>query len=175
MKIALGSDNMGYDLKEEIKKYLQEQQLVPVDLHDLGVFDKKGRLSHKGRLNNMIVGANGENIYPEDIESIINNFKHVIESIVIEQKGKLVAMVHFNREELELKLREKTSEFSQIIDDKFEEIKSKVDITINELAEELKNYVNSKVNKYSKIQLLIVHNEPFNKTATKKIKKYLYK
>ena len=123
----------------------------------------------------MIVGANGENIYPEDIESIINNFKHVIESIVIEQKGKLVAMVHFNREELELKLREKTSEFSQIIDDKFEEIKSKVDITINELAEELKNYVNSKVNKYSKIQLLIVHNEPFNKTATKKIKKYLYK
>jgi|BioPla2DNA2_1021312.scaffolds.fasta_scaffold08123_5 long-chain acyl-CoA synthetase len=142
---------------------------------DLGVFDKKGRLSHKGRLNNMIVGANGENIYPEDIESIINNFKHVIESIVIEQKGKLVAMVHFNREELELKLREKTSEFSQIIDDKFEEIKSKVDITINELAEELKNYVNSKVNKYSKIQLLIVHNEPFNKTATKKIKKYLYK
>mgnify|MGYP001313759632 CR=1 FL=1 len=40
MKIALGSDNMGYDLKEEIKKYLQEQQLVPVDLHDLGVFDK---------------------------------------------------------------------------------------------------------------------------------------
>ncbi len=49
----------------------------------------------------MIVGSSGENIYPEDIESVINNFRHVVESVVVQQKGKLVALVHFNREELE--------------------------------------------------------------------------
>lgn len=49
----------------------------------------------------MILGASGENIYPEEIESIINNFRFVNESLVVESKGKLVAMVHFNMEELE--------------------------------------------------------------------------
>lgn len=141
---------------------------------DLGVFDKKGWLSHKGRLKNIIVGANGENIYPEDIESIINNFRHVIESIVLQKKGKLVAMVHFNREELELKVKEMKTEFTSLVDEKIEELKKKVDDLITELAEELKNYVNSKVNRYSRIQLMIVHPEPFTKTATKKIKRYLY-
>jgi long-chain acyl-CoA synthetase len=65
---------------------------------DLGVFDKKGNLTHKGRLKNLIVGPNGENIYPEEIESLINNFRHVVESLVVEQKGKLVALVHFDRD-----------------------------------------------------------------------------
>lgn len=49
----------------------------------------------------MILGSSGENIYPEEIESIINNFRFVNESLVVESKGKLVAMVHFNMEELE--------------------------------------------------------------------------
>jgi len=142
---------------------------------DLGIFDKKGRLSHKGRLKNMIVGSNGENIYPEEIESLINNFKHVVESIVVEQKGKLVALVHFDREELELKLKELKSEFSHKMDDKMGEISQKVDKTIEELAKELKQFINTKVNKISRIQSLIIHPEPFIKTATKKIKRYLYK
>ena len=51
----------------------------------------------------MIVGASGENIYPEEIESIINNFRFVVESLVVQQKGKLVALVHINMEELEKK------------------------------------------------------------------------
>ena len=50
---------------------------------DLGIMDKRNYLFIKGRLKNMIVGASGENIYPEEIESIINNFKFVIESLVI--------------------------------------------------------------------------------------------
>ncbi len=141
---------------------------------DLGVYDQQGWLSHKGRLKNMIVGANGENIYPEEIESVINNFPYVIESIVVEQKGKLVAMVHFNREELEHKIKNVTSELAHRMDEKLDEITHRVDASIEELSEELHQYVNSRVNKYSRIQLLIVHPVPFQKTATKKIKRYLY-
>ena len=70
---------------------------------DLGSFDRNNNLYIKGRLKNMIVGASGENIYPEEIESVINNFRFVVESLVIQQKGKLVAYVHLNMEELEKK------------------------------------------------------------------------
>ena len=141
---------------------------------DLGVFDKDGWLSHKGRLKNMIVGANGENIYPEDIESIINNFRHVVESIVIEKKGKLVALVHFNRDEIEQKLKEVRADITHKVDEKLEELTRRVDDTINTLASELKLYINSRVNKFSRIQMLIVQSDPFQKTATQKIKRYLY-
>jgi len=137
---------------------------------DLGVFDKKGNLTHKGRLKNMIVGANGENIYPEEIESLINNFRHVVESLVVEQKGKLVALVHFDREELEKKWHDMTTELTHDV----KEIAQKVDETITELTDELKHYINERVNKFSKIQSFHSHPEPFKKTATQKIKRFLY-
>ncbi len=139
---------------------------------DLGVFDKHGNLSHKGRLKNLIVGANGENIYPEEIESLINNFRHVVESLVVEQKGRLVALVHFDREELEKKYQDMKNGLSNKIDIKG--ITQKVDETINELTTELKQYINTRVNKFSKIQSMISHPDPFKKTATQKIKRYLY-
>ncbi len=141
---------------------------------DLGVFDKQGWLTHKGRLKNMIVGANGENIYPEEIESLINNFKCVVESIVLEKKGKLVAMVHFNREDLEKKMQSMKSSISQKMDNTLGDISNKVDKAMEELTIELKAYINSKVNKTSRIQMFISHPDPFQKTATKKIKRYLY-
>ena len=131
---------------------------------DLGSFDKKGMLTHKGRLKSMIVGASGENIYPEEIESLINNFEFVEESIVIEDKGGLVALVHFNMEELEQKVKEMTSDASIKIEDKMVELKA-----------DLLEYINSKVNKSSKLQDIIDYVEPFKKTATNKIKRYLYK
>jgi len=141
---------------------------------DLGMYDKQGWLSHKGRLKNMIVGANGENIYPEEIESLINNFEYVIESIVVEKKGKLVAMVHFNREELEKKIQKVHDNIAHKIDETIENVTHKVDAMIEELAEELHLHINQRVNKFSKIQALVVHTDPFQKTATKKIKRYLY-
>jgi long-chain acyl-CoA synthetase len=137
---------------------------------DLGVFDKEGNLTHRGRLKNLIVGPSGENIYPEEIESLINNFRHVVESLVVEQKGKLVALVHFDREELEKKWNEMTAELSQDV----KEIAQKVDDTITELTTELKQYINERVNKFSKIQSFQSHPEPFKKTATQKIKRFLY-
>lgn len=168
-----------YKNEEETKKVLSSDGWFKTG--DLGVFDKQGWLSHKGRLKNMIVGANGENIYPEEIESIINNFRHVVESLVIQQKGKLVAMVHFNREELENKIKEmrndmgsKMEEMRDDVGNKMEEISSKVDESIEELKVELKEYINSRVNKFSKIQLFISQPTPFIKTATQKIKRYLY-
>lgn len=141
---------------------------------DLGVYDEQGWLSHKGRLKNLIVGANGENVYPEEIESLINNFKHVIESLVIEKKGKLVAMVHFNREELEQRIKEMKTEITHKVDERIEELTKRVDETIDELSAELQQYINARVNKYSRIQMLIVQADPFQKTATLKIKRYLY-
>lgn len=141
---------------------------------DLGVFDKHGWLSHKGRLKNMIVGANGENIYPEEIESLINNFEFVVESIVVEKKGKLVAMVHFNREELEQKFKEVKDDLVHKIDETIESVSSTVDSMIEEMAQELHAQINARVNKFSRIQAIVVHSDPFQKTATQKIKRYLY-
>ncbi len=130
---------------------------------DLGIMDKRNYLFIKGRLKNMIVGASGENIYPEEIESIINNFKFVIESLVIQQKGKLVALVHFNMEEIEKKYQV----FKQDMTDKLEDKKK-------ELLEELKEYVNTHVSKFSQIYRVEIQTSPFQKTATLKIKRFLY-
>lgn len=130
---------------------------------DLGSFDKKGNLQIRGRLKNMILTATGENIYPEDIESLINNFHYVVESIVIEKKGKLVALVHFDAEALH-------KQFEHLREDAKNYLLEK----INTLQEELMIYVNERVNKYSRLQAVVVMQTPFEKTPTLKIKRYLY-
>ena len=130
---------------------------------DLGVFDSENNLYIKGRLKNMIVGASGENIYPEEIESVINNFRFVVESLVIQQKGKLVAYVHLNMEELEKKYQNLKEDMTRQYEEKKEE-----------LLRELQEYVNSKVNKFSQINKVVLQQVPFQKTATLKIKRFLY-
>jgi long-chain acyl-CoA synthetase len=130
---------------------------------DLGTLDSKNNLYIKGRLKNMIVGASGENIYPEEIESIINNFRFVVESLVVQQKGKLIALVHINMEELEKKYQSLKLDMTRQFEDKVEEV-------LNELQE----YVNSQVSKFSQIQKVVLQNDPFQKTATLKIKRFLY-
>ena len=130
---------------------------------DLGSFDSNKNLYIRGRLKNMIVGASGENIYPEEIESVINNFRFVVESLVIQQKGKLVAYVHLNLEELEKK-------YQNLKDDMTRQYELKKEEVIAELQE----YVNSKVNKFSKITKIFLQPVPFQKTATLKIKRFLY-
>lgn len=130
---------------------------------DLGLFDSKGNLYIKGRLKNMILGSSGENIYPEEIESVINNFRFVVESLVIQQKGKLVAYVHMNMEELEKK-------YQNLKDDMTRQYEQKKD----ELLVELQEYVNSRVSKFCQINKVVLQPVPFQKTATLKIKRYLY-
>ena len=73
---------------------------------DLGELGEDGYLYIKGRLKNMIVGPSGENIYPEDIETVLNSHVCVADSIVTQQEGRLVALVHYNTEQLEAKFDE---------------------------------------------------------------------
>jgi long-chain acyl-CoA synthetase len=127
---------------------------------DLAVMDKAdGYLYIKGRTKNVIIGSSGENIYPEEIESIINNFEFVLESLVVEEKGRLVALVHLNFEELE---------------NKYKNLKEGVDEKIEDLKKELQIYINSKVNKFSAIKTVSIQRTPFEKTPTHKIKRYKY-
>ena len=137
---------------------------------DLGCFDQDDRLYIRGRLKNMIVGPSGENIYPEDIETVLNSHVFVTESVVTEQEGHLVALVHFNTEALEAKFEEwkdeyhiKRSEWEQECDKWFEEKKK-----------EVLDFVNSKVNKFSRITEVVEEKEGFVKTPTQKIKRALY-
>ncbi|MDD3860387.1 MAG: AMP-binding protein, partial [Bacteroidales bacterium] len=126
---------------------------------DLATLDKDGFVFIKGRSKNVIVGSNGENIYPEEIESVINNFEFVLESLVVEEKGRLVAMVHLNMDELEKQ---------------YKNMKLGIDDKIEDLKKDLLVYINSKVNKISFIKTITVRKTPFEKTPTQKIKRYKY-
>ncbi len=155
---AKGANIMqGYYKEEEITKTVFEDGWFKTG--DLGVIDKNGFLSIKGRLKNVIIGASGENIYPEDIESVINSHKLVNESIVIEEKGNLVAMVQLNKEELEKLYKHWKEEWSEKTD---------------KMMIELKEYVNSKVNKFSKIHSVTTVTFDLERTATQKVKRFKY-
>jgi long-chain acyl-CoA synthetase len=130
---------------------------------DLGYFDKHGNLYIKGRIKNMIIGSSGENIYPEEIESVINRMEYVMESLVVQQKGRLVALVHLNMEELEKKYQDMKTEAVLFLNEKTEEI-----------LKEIQNKVNEELNKFSQIQRIVLHPNPFEKTPTQKIKRFLY-
>ncbi len=129
---------------------------------DLGLLDKDGYLYIKGRLKNMIVGPNGENIYPEEIESVINECDYVLESLVYQDNGQLIARVHLNYELLDEEF--KSSKLSE----------TQIAQRIREKLEEVRNFVNSRVPAFSRIKKVIEQPEPFEKTPTQKIKRYLY-
>ena len=126
---------------------------------DIAVQDEKGRFSIKGRNNNMILGPSGENIYPEEIENVINNVEGVSESIVFERDGKLVALVQPDvnyiqwDEESEDKLYEKLDAWKA----------------------KLLKITNKNVSKASQVSSVEVMKEPFEKTATQKIRRFKYK
>ena len=129
---------------------------------DLGVFDKDGYLYIKGRLKNMIVGSSGENIYPEEIEAKINESDYVLESIVFEQQGQITARIHLNYEKLDEKYPH--NKYSN----------SKIQEQIKNILEEIRKDVNARVSTFSRINTVIEQTEPFEKTPTQKIKRYLY-
>ena len=126
--------------------------------NDLACVDEKGRYYIKGRLSNMILGASGENIYPEEIEQVINGIEDVDESIIVPRNGKLVALVTFN---------ENTIDWNQEGEDEFfrkiEAYKAKI-----------LSIVNKNVNRTSKVSDVQILKEPFEKTATRKIRRFKY-
>ena len=144
---------------------------------DLGCFDKHHCFYLKGRLKNMILSANGENIYPEDIESVINSVRGVLESVVLEKKGRLVAMVCLNMEELEnnyLQIRSNTLQYISDRKEEWNKQKKELDKYVEQYIARLKEYVNRRLNSFSKIHSIVVVSSPFEKTPTQKIKRYLY-
>jgi len=129
---------------------------------DLGLIDKDGYLFIKGRLKNVIIGSNGKNIYPEEIESIINESKYVLESLVHERNGQLIARVYLNYDEIDNEFK-----IQKLSDSSAREI-------INKILSDLLNQVNERVNTFSRLSKMIEQREPFEKTPTQKIKRYLY-
>lgn len=118
---------------------------------DYGELDKHNRLFIKGRMKNMIVGSSGENIYPEDIESVINNNQYVLESLVVEEDGYLVAKILLDIEKVEKSIEH-----------------------YHQWVKHLHHEINSKLNRISQIKRIDIMEEPFEKTASQKIKRFMY-
>ena len=133
---------------------------------DLGYIAEDGWIFIKGRLKNMIVGPSGENIYPEDIEEVLNSNRFVAESVVTEEDGKLIALVHFDTTALE----EAYDEFKHKMSVSAEQIQLKME----EIKRDVMEYVNSKVNRFSKITKVVDNEGEFEKTPTKKIRRFNY-
>ena len=126
---------------------------------DIAIQDEKGRFFIKGRNSNMILGPSGENIYPEEIENVINNVEGVSESIVVERDGKLVALVQ---------PAENYIEWNKAHEDKFYE-------KLDAWKAKLLKITNKNVSKASQVSSVEVMKEPFEKTATQKIRRFKYK
>ena len=119
---------------------------------DLGAFED-GRLVIKGRSKSMILGSGGENIYPDNIESLINAQDFVVESLVVPEDRSLTAMVR-----LDIKALNKTFK----------------DIDIQDFLEKIRSEVNQKLASFSRIHRIKLQETPFERTPTEKIKRYLY-
>lgn len=129
---------------------------------DLGVIDKDGYVYIKGRSKNMILGSNGKNIYPEEIESIINEFDLVLESLVNEQEHQIMARIYLDYDKIEQMFKDDQSS------------ESKTREKIKKLLDDLKISINERLPAYSRIARIYEQTEPFEKTATQKIKRHLY-
>lgn len=140
---------------------------------DLGFIDDDGCIFIKGRLKNMIVGPSGENIYPEEIESVLNSNVYVSESIVTEQDGHLVALVHFDTDAIEA-LKNELMEKWEIKRDEWHHKIDEWNAKKEEIKQDILKYVNSKVNKFSRITEVVEEDAEFVKTPTKKIRRFLY-
>ena len=129
---------------------------------DLGEFDSDGYLYIRGRLKNMILGPSGENIYPEGIESMLHRSEYVLESLVYKHDNRLVARVYLNYEKLDEEFAAKGLSQTEIRD------------FIKELLVKLRDDTNANVASFSRIAEVLEQTEPFEKTPTHKIKRYLY-
>ena len=121
---------------------------------DLGTMDGDGNVYIKGRSKNMLLGANGQNIYPEEIEDKLNSLALVAESVVVQKGDKLIGLVHPDYDEAQtLNLGKKELE---------------------EIMEQNRQELNTMIPAYSKVSEIRIHEEEFEKTPKKSIKRFLY-
>ena len=150
--VVRGSNVMlGYYLNDEAtREVLDEEGWYHTG--DLGTMARTGHLFIRGRIKNMLLGANGQNVYPEEIEDKLNSMAMVAESVVVQRGEKLVALVHPDKDEI-------------------------VNFTIDELQhimEQNRQELNNILPVYSRIAAIELHEEEFAKTPKKSIKRYLY-
>lgn len=121
---------------------------------DLATMDADGHIFIRGRSKNMLLGPNGQNIYPEEIEDKLNSMAMVNESIVIQSDDKLVALVHPDMEEVN------NLGFT--------------DEDLENIMEQNRKELNMQIPSFAKVSRIKLHNQEFEKTAKKSIKRYLY-
>lgn len=119
---------------------------------DLGLLDKKGNIYIKGRSKNMILSANGQNIYPEEVEAVVNNQPYVIESVVIDRGTRLVALVYPDVDKVKAE-----------------------GVDLEAYGKTLIAEVNKSMPSYSRLNVVEFMEQPFEKTPKMSIKRFLYK
>ena len=122
---------------------------------DLGIMDADGNIFIRGRSKNMILSANGQNIYPEEVEAIVANQPYVLENVVVDRGGKLVALVYLDQVSMAKSLLDKEAQA--------------------EIPEQIKAGANMQLPGYSKISQVELVDKPFEKTPKMSIKRFLYK
>jgi long-chain acyl-CoA synthetase len=121
---------------------------------DLGLIDSKGNVYIKGRSKTMLLGPSGKNIFPEEIEAVINNVDYIAESLVIMEDNKLIALIYPDFEILKK---------NNITEDKLPEV-----------LEETRKQVNARIPEFMQVSKYRVHPEEFVKTPKRSIKRFLY-
>ena len=122
---------------------------------DLGTMDRIGNITIRGRSKSMILSANGQNIYPEEVEAVVNSQEYVVESVVVDRASKLVALVYLDKDAIK----------KAGLDEE----------TVSDLPENIRVSANKNLAVYSKIAKVEVMDEPFAKTPKMSIKRFLYK
>ena len=142
-----------YKNEDDTKKALDEEGWLHTG--DLGIIDKDNFVFIKGRSKSLILGPSGENIYPEEIESKLNNQPYIQESLVLEKDNKLVALVYPDYE-------------------KADEEGIKDENTLQEIIEESKKEVNQELPKFKQVSKIKLYPTEFEKTPKKSIRRFLY-
>lgn len=133
---------------------------------DLGAIDARGNVFIRGRLKNMILGPSGENIYPEELEAVINAEPLVQDSLVLQKGGQLVALVNLNVDAF----KEYLGDVKSNVNDELDRLRIEAEAFLAELQQR----VNAQLSAFARISRFIPQLEPFEKTPTMKIKRYLY-
>ena len=122
---------------------------------DLGIMDAEGNIFIKGRSKSMILSSNGQNIYPEEVEAVVNSQNYVVESVVVDRAAKLVALVYLDEDAIK---------------------KAGLDAEAqSDIPEDIRIASNRKLPAYSQLAKVEVVPVPFEKTPKMSIKRFLYK
>ena len=154
-EIILRGDNvmMGYYKNEKATREIIDEKGW-MHTGDLGIIDKEGNIFIKGRSKSMLLGPSGKNIFPEEIEAVINNMDYIAESVVISEDNKLIALIYPDYEAIK---KDNVSEEQLLA-----------------ILEETRKAVNERVPDFMAVNKFRLHNEEFAKTPKRSIKRFLY-